>query len=101
MTKNKIKTLLNIVMITFSLFIFAAPIVDANIIKNSSEKSIDFEEDFEQDILKDFEKNKILLETSLLYTLCSRFSNTQPIYILHLHKYKNNSSLYKPPILHS
>ena len=97
MTKNRLKELLNIAMIVFSLFIFAAPIVDANIIKNSSEKTIDFEED----LLKDFEKNKMLLDTSLLYTLCSRFSNTQPIYILHLHKYKNNSSLYKPPILHS
>ena len=87
------KKLLNAVMIVFSLLILAAPIVDANIIKNNSEKSIDLE--------KDFQKDKIALDTSLLYVLCNKPSNKHPIYILPSHKYKNNSSLYKPPILNS
>ena len=99
-TTIQVKHLLQIIMIVFSLFVLAAPIIDANMVENCSEKSVDtqdkeFEEDLEEDI--DY---KMAFDSSITYAL-STFSTTQPSYQLYLYTYKNNYSLYKPPILHS
>lgn len=89
-------------MIVFSLLIFAAPIVDANIIENGIEKSIDLEEEFEDEFEKEIDeklKDKIFLDPSTLNPLSSKFSNAQPIYQAHTHTSRTNASLLKPPIL--
>ena len=105
---TQVKHLLHIVMIVISLFVLAAPIIDAGMIDNCTEKSVDtqdkeFEEDLEEDLedkLEEKTKTIMVFNTSITY-LFSAFSTTQPSYQLYLYTYKNNSSLYKPPILHS
>ena len=96
------KHLLHIVMIVVSLFVLAAPIVDASMIENCSEKSVDIQDkDFEEDLedkLEEKAKTTMLFDAFITYVF-NTFSTPQPDYQLYLYSYKNNYSLYKPPIL--
>jgi len=100
----QVKHLLQIVMIVFSLFVLAAPIIDANMIKNCSQKSVDTQDkEFEEDLEDKLEeKTKTTMFFNASFTcLFNTFSTVQPSYQFYLYTYKNNYSLYKPPILHS
>ena len=96
------KHLLHIVMIVVSLFVLAAPIVDASMIENCSEKSVDIQDkDFEEDLedkLEEKAKTTMLFDAFITFVF-NTFSTPQPGYQLYLYSYKNNYSLYKPPIL--
>ena len=102
--RTDIKRLLHVMMIVFSLFVLAAPIVDANMIKNYSEKSVDtqdkeLEEDLE-DKLEEKAKTTMLFNAFITFVF-NTFSTVQPNYQLYLYTYKSNYSLYKPPISRS
>ncbi|ADN09908.1 hypothetical protein [Sulfurimonas autotrophica] len=98
MTKNKIKELLSITMIIFSLFLFATPSVDTSFFDASSEKVLDLENETEQE--HDEEKKEFtLFNTFSFYRLFT--CKQKPVYHVCLQSYHNNLSLFKPPILHS
>ncbi len=102
--RTDIKRLLHVMMIVFSLFVLAAPIVDANMTENYSEKSVDtqdkeLDKDFE-DKLEEKAKTTMLFDAFITY-IFNTFSTPQPNYQLYLYTYKSNYSLYKPPISHS
>ncbi len=99
-----VKRLLHVMMIVFSLFVLAAPVVDANMIENCSEKSVDTQDkELDKDLedkLEEKAKTTMLFDAFITYVF-NTFSTPQPGYQLYLYSYKNNYSLYKPPILHS
>ncbi len=103
MTRTQdVKHVLHIIMLVFSLFVLAAPIVDANMLENCSEKSIDTQDQEEDldDKLEEKAKTTMFFD-ALLTFVCNTFSTLQPSYQCYLYSYKNNYSLYKPPISHA
>jgi len=101
MAKNKIKELLSITMIIFSLFLFASPTIDTSFFDAGSEKVLDLDLENETEQENDVEGKNVfsLIKHFSFYSLCAY--NLKLAYTLHSHSYYNNSSLFKPPILHS
>ncbi|QOP46394.1 hypothetical protein [Sulfurimonas paralvinellae] len=97
MTNNKNK-ILSIALIVFSLFLFTAPIVDTICFDAGSEKVLDFDNETEPEY-DDDKKEATFLNTYSFYNLFT--SNEKPLYHVCFHSHHNNSSLLKPPILHS
>jgi hypothetical protein len=99
-----VKHLFHILMIVFSLFVLAAPIVNASTFENCSKKSADTQdkelEENPEDNLEEKSETTIFFNTSFIYVF-STFLATRPSYKLYLYTYKNNYSLDKPPISHS
>ena len=97
MLDNQIKKLLTLSMIVFSLFFFANPVVDTNFFDTSSEKVLDLEEDIDQENDDEAEKNKFLFFNNFSFRT---LFTCKPYVIdtLHVNSYKNNISLFKPPI---
>jgi hypothetical protein len=94
----KIKKLLSICIIIFSLSLFANPVIDTTCLDTESEKVLDFDNEVEQDQEVDKEKKEFtLLNTFSLDTLCAW--KEKSLYAIYQHSYHTNSSLYKPPIL--
>ena len=100
MIKNKIKELLSISIMLLSLFLFANPVIDTNFSDTGSEKVSDFENETEHDQEDDKEKKEFtFLNTFSFYTLFT--CKEKSVSDVCLHSHHTNSSLYKPPILHS
>jgi len=97
MIHNKIKKILAIVMILFSLLNFTNPLAASTSFEVSSDKVLDIDADSESDNDETEEKNIFISFSAILFPTILT-CKLKPLYSLYLHDYHNNSSLFKPPI---
>jgi len=73
MAKNKIKELLSITMIIFSLFLFASPTIDTSFFDAGSEKVFDLDLENETEQENDVEGKNVfsLIKHFSFYSLCA------------------------------
>ncbi|MFK5938808.1 MAG: hypothetical protein QM497_10490 [Sulfurimonas sp.] len=97
MARNKMKKILAVAIMIFSLSLFVNPALDTSLFEINSENVLDVEKEGEQQSDKQ-EKNTFLTFKSFAF---SNLNSNQLIQASqqYQHTYQDNNSLFRPPIL--